>query len=122
MTKLIHVETRPDFDRKIPVAGYFGDRRVVYEIPCKALDDYFPDRPHLTDRQRFALVKSNVDAIAAAMQALCEREAWRRINRGAGWFWLLDFDVCDLKLSDQHLALEETSADRETGQDRRHWP
>jgi hypothetical protein len=104
MTKLVHVETRPYFDHKFPVAGYFGDRRVVYEIPSKALDDYFPGRPHLTNEQRFALVKSNVDAIAAAMQALCEQESWRRINRGAGWFWLLDFDAGGLKLSDHQLA------------------
>lgn len=112
MTKLSHVEIRPHFDQKIPLAAYFGDRRVVYEIPSKALDDYFLGRPHLTDEQRFALVKSNVEPIAAAMQALCEREAWRRTNRGAGWFWLLDFDAGDLKLSDHQLSVEEKSADR----------
>jgi hypothetical protein len=113
MTKLSHVEIRPNFHRKTPIAAYFGDRRVVYEIPGEALDDYFLGRPHLTDEQRLALLRSNVEAIAAVMQTLCEREAWRRTNRGEGWFWLLDFDPGDLKLGDHKLSVEEKSAERE---------
>jgi hypothetical protein len=43
MTKLSHVEIRHHFDGKVPLAAYFGDKRVVYEIPYKALDDSFPN-------------------------------------------------------------------------------
>jgi hypothetical protein len=110
MTKLSHVEIRPHFDQKIPLVAYFGDQRVVYEIPYKALDDSFPGGPHLTDEQRVALVNSNVED---AMQALCERGAWRRTNRGAGWFWLLDFNAGDLKFNDRQHSVREKSAERE---------
>jgi hypothetical protein len=109
MTKLVDVKcNRTAAGTMIEVAGYFGSRRVVYEIPREALDDYFPGRPHLTDEQRFTLVKSNLEAIAAAMQDKCEWQAWCEVNRGRGPFWLLDFDARDLtrdlKLSDHQLV------------------
>jgi hypothetical protein len=91
----------------VRVGGYYGDRRVIYEIPREPLDDYFQHRPHLTDLQRHTLVTSNLEAVAAAMQRKCEQQAWREVNRGTGPFWLLDFDACDLSLSDHQLAADE---------------
>jgi hypothetical protein len=49
---LVDVDCRARVDYSIQVAGYFGGRRVVYEIPREALDDHFAERPHLTDMER----------------------------------------------------------------------
>jgi hypothetical protein len=105
--KLTDMEVAPPQLYGVKVGGHFGDRRVIYEMPREALDDYFRHRPHLTDAQRHTLVTSNLDSIAAAMQTKCEQQAWREINRGVGSFWLLDFDARDLKLSDHQLAADE---------------
>jgi hypothetical protein len=106
--KLTDVEvSRPQIDHAIQVAGYFGTRRAVYEIPRESLDDYFPRRPHLTDTERHTLVKSNLKAIMTVMQQKCELEAWRETNRGRGTFWLLDFNPRDLQLSDHQLVADE---------------
>ena len=93
--------------QRAPALGYFDKRRVVYEIPREPLDDYFPQRPHLTDAQRHTLVTSNLDSIAAVMQEKCERQAWRETNRGRGTFWLLDFNPRDLQLTDHQLVADE---------------
>lgn len=106
---LVDVDCQLQVDYTIQVAGYFGERRVVYEIPREALDDYFPKRPHLTDPERLTLVKSNLDAITAVMQKKCKQQAWREINRSKGPFWLLDFDARDLKLSDHQLVADEAT-------------
>jgi hypothetical protein len=107
--KLTGIDCRPEADYSIQVAGYFGDRRVVYEIRREPLDDYFPKRSHLTDTERHTLVKSNLDSITAVMQKACERQAWCEVNRGKGPFWLLDFNPRDLKLSDHQLAADEAA-------------
>jgi hypothetical protein len=106
---LTDVDCRPQVDYSIQVAGYFGTQRVVYEIPREALVDYFPKRPHLTDEQRYVLVKSNLDSIATVMQRKCEQQAWRESDRGKGAFSLLDFDARDLKLSDHQLVADEAA-------------
>jgi hypothetical protein len=106
---LVDVDCRPQVDYSIQVAGYFGERRVVYEIPREALDDYFPKRPHLTDMERHTLAKSNLDSITAVMQKKCEQQVWRETNRSKGPFWLLDFNPRDLKLSDHQLAADEAA-------------
>ena len=106
--KLIDVEVSgPQIDHSFQVAGYFGKRRVVYEIPREPLDDYFPRRPHLTDMDRRMLVTSNLEAITTVMQQKCEQEAWRETNRGRGTFSLLNFDPRDLQLSDHQLVAHE---------------
>src|SRR5215469_7361673 len=54
------------------IAGNFGRRRAVYEIPREFLDDYFPHRPHLTDVERIngdEQSRSNRDCHAAEMRA-----------------------------------------------------
>ena len=94
--------SRSQIDHAIQVAGYFGTRRVVYEIPREPLDDYFPRRPHLTDTERHTLVNSNLKAIAE-MRAGGLAET----NRGRGTFWLLDFNPRDLQLSDHQLVADE---------------
>lgn len=109
----VEVNGRPT-GHMIQVGGYYGKRRVVYEIPREPLDDYFRGRPHLTDSQRHTLVTSNIGSIAAAMQDKCERQAWREIDRGTGPFWLLDFDERDLKLTDHQLAADEVRS-RDSG-------
>jgi hypothetical protein len=104
---LVDVDCRPQVEYSIQVAGYFGKQRVVYEIPREALDDYFPKRPHLTDKERHTLVKSNLGSITAVMQQKCEQQAWSETNRGRGTFWFLDFNARDLKLSDHQLVADE---------------
>jgi hypothetical protein len=98
----VEVNSKPQIDGGIQVGGYFGARRVVYEIPRVPLDDYFPRRPHLNDAQRHTLVTSNLDAIKAIMQRKCEQQAWNETGAPGGSFWLLDFDPRDLnkQLSD----------------------
>src|SRR4051794_15732104 len=104
---LVDVDCRPQVNYSIQVAGNFGGRRVVYEIPREALDDHFPKWPHLTDKERHTLVKSNLDPITVVMRKKCEQQAWRETNRGRGPFWLLDFNARDLKLSDHQLVADE---------------
>ena len=98
----VEVNSTPKIDGSILVGGYFGPRRVVYEIPRVLLDDYFPRRPHLNDAQRRTLVTSNLDSIKIIMQRKCEQQAWNETNTPGGSFWLLDFDPRDLdrQLSD----------------------
>ncbi|MGJ5050352.1 hypothetical protein ACQR09_25080 [Bradyrhizobium oligotrophicum] len=105
--KLIDVEVDKPQSHVVRVGGYFGKRRVIYEIPREPLDDYFRDRPNLTDLKRHTLVTSNLETITAVMQQKCEQQQWRETDRGTGPFWLLDFDARDLKLSDHQLVAEE---------------
>ncbi|MCP3477689.1 hypothetical protein NLM33_46980 (plasmid) [Bradyrhizobium sp. CCGUVB1N3] len=49
MVKLTDIAVDKPQGYRVVVGGYFGDRRVIYEIPREPLDDYFPHRPHLTD-------------------------------------------------------------------------
>jgi len=102
----VEVNNRPQIDGSIQVGGYFGARRVVYEIPRVPLDDYFPQRPDLSDAQHHTLVTSNLDAIKAIMQRKCEQQAWRETDAPGGSFWLLDFEPRDLRqqLSDHRLS------------------
>ena len=105
--RLTDVEVDKQQLYSVKVGGYFGDRRVVYEIPREALDDYFHGRPHLTDTQRHTLVTSNLESISAVMQQKCEQQAWHSADRGVGQFWLLHFGAGDLKLNDHQLAADE---------------
>lgn len=105
--KLTDVEMDKLQAHVVRVGGYFGKRRVIYEIPREPLDDYFRHRPRLSDLERYTLVASNLEAIKIVMQQKCEQEAWRETDRGLGPFWLLDFDPRDLKLSDHQLAADE---------------
>lgn len=105
----VEVNSKPQIDGSIQVGGYFGARRVVYEIPRITLDDYFPRRPHLSDEERRTLVTSNLDAIKAIMHRKCEQQAWNETDAPGGAFWLLDFDPRDLnqQLNDHQLVANE---------------
>jgi hypothetical protein len=46
LTNLV-VQQEPEVDDAVLVKGDFGPHRVVVSIPRVALDDYFPNRPHL---------------------------------------------------------------------------
>ncbi|MGY3448344.1 hypothetical protein [Bradyrhizobium sp. USDA 4353] len=105
--KLIDVEVDKPQSNLVKVGGYFGKRRVIYEIPREPLDDYFRHRPHLTDLERHTLVTSNLEAITVVMQQKCEQQEWVETDRGTGPFWLLNFDARDLKLSDHQLVADE---------------
>jgi hypothetical protein len=104
----VEVNSKPQIYGSIQVGGYFGARRVVYEIPRVPLDDYFPRR-QLSDAQRHMLVTSNLDAIKAIVQRKCEQQAWNETDAPGGSFWLLDFDRGDLdqQLSDHQLVADE---------------
>jgi hypothetical protein len=68
---------------RIQVGGYFGPRRVAYEIPREPLDDYFP-RSDLSDAQRHTLMTSNLNAIKAIMQLKMRTAGVERDQRAGG--------------------------------------
>ena len=109
LTNLI-AQQEPEVDNAVLVKGDFGSHRVVASIPRVALDDYFPNRPHLTSAQRHALVESNRDAIASILQRKCERGEWHDEDRFGSTVKRVDIDKADLivpRLTDARLTMEE---------------
>ena len=77
----VEVNNRPQIDGSIQVGGYFGAGRVVYEIPRVPLDDYFPQRPDLSDAQRHTLVTSNLERSKPSCNANANSRRGARLTR-----------------------------------------